>query len=325
MCFKCILYIFRRAHSYKKRATEALFLKNLLISETFRIMGGLFFLRRLRNGRIGGGGLAFFEAPEKDDDTGEDKGNRQELPHIECHAGLEIDLVVLDELHDEAQAEEEYQENAENGTPFQLRQLFGIHPQERKAQNDVPERLIKLRRMVRHTVVVRDIAGEIEAPRQIGHAAVNLRIEQIAETDQRSGEADRDDEPVENPPDVKAVLFPIPAGEPDHRQYQGYRAAVARQAAVPGLENLQESFPGGKIILRLVEDTVTETGSDNRCNQQGIQQRIQDFFADSFPPDEPAEDEITDDETGHKQQGIPANAEIPPEMYQLVVDVPNNR
>ena len=79
--------------------------------------------------RIGRSGLAVAEAPPEHDDAGEDEGDGQELSHIQGHAGLEVDLDVLDEFHNKADTEQADHEDAENGAPFQFRQLFGIHPQ----------------------------------------------------------------------------------------------------------------------------------------------------------------------------------------------------
>ena len=61
---------------------------------------------------------AFAAAPEKDDDTGDDEGNRQELTHVQRQSGLEPDLVVLDEFDDKADAEQEEEEDAD--TPQSL-------------------------------------------------------------------------------------------------------------------------------------------------------------------------------------------------------------
>ena len=146
-----------------------------LVAEGLGVVGGVLLLRAaFRNGRIGGGGLAVAEAPPEDDGAGKDEGDGQELSHVQRHAGLEVDLVVLDELDDKAEAEEEDQEDAEDGAPLELRELFGLKPQQRQAEEDITEGLIELRRVVRHTVVIRGVAGEVKAPREIRHGTVNL-------------------------------------------------------------------------------------------------------------------------------------------------------
>ena len=113
------------------------------------------------------------------------------------------------------------------------------------------------------------LAAELkhEAPGKGGHVAVNLGIEKIAQPYKTAGEGDGDAQAVDDPQEVDVVALAVLMGEPPDGQQQGYSPSVTGKSAFPGHENLEETLPGAEIVVRLIEDAVTQTGSHDGGNQ----------------------------------------------------------
>ena len=66
---------------------------------------------------------------------------------------------------------------------------------------------------------------------------------------------------------------------------------MAGKSTLPWHEYLPEPLPAAKIIIRLIEETMSQTGTDYRAYQKSIKERIKKGYRDSFPFEEPFEDE----------------------------------
>ena len=55
---------------------------------------------------------------------------------------------------------------------------------------------------------------------------------------------------------------------------------------------------------------MTETGTYNRTDEQGIKQRIEETFLDLFGSEKPSENKPSQYETGNEQNGVPSQLEI---------------
>ena len=78
---------------------------------------------------------------------------------------------------------------------------------------------------------------------------------------------DGDAQAVDDPQEVDVVALAVLMGEPPDGQQQGYSPSVTGKSAFPGHENLEETLPGAEIVVRLIEDAVTQTGSHDGGNQ----------------------------------------------------------
>ena len=85
-------------------------------------------------------------------------------------------------------------------------ELVLVHPHQQKPENQIREGLVDLGRMLGLRLAAK---VEDDSPRQAGHIAVNLGIEQVAETDHAAGEGHGDAQTVHYPHEVKAVLLAI--------------------------------------------------------------------------------------------------------------------
>ena len=126
---------------------------------------------------------------------------------------------------------------------------------------------------------------------------------------------------VEDPDKVDVVGLAVLPGPPPHAEQQHDGAAVTRQAALPGHENLPEALPAAEVIVGLVEDAVTQAGAHDGTDQQGVQQRVEQFLAHALTAEEPPEDIPAQDESRDEQQAVPAEFKIP-DMQDGRIDVP---
>lgn len=84
---------------------------------------------------------------------------------------------------------------------------------------------------------------------------------------------------------------------------------MACESAFPRHEYLQKALPASEIVVRLVEDAMSESGAYYRGYQEGIEQWIQQVLRDAFSSEKPSEDVPSQDEAWYEQYGIPSEAE----------------
>ena len=207
------------------------------------------------------------------------------MSHVEKHILLEFHLRVLDELDEEAGTEAADEEPADEEAAVHLVQFLFIDEDEDYAEDEVAESLVELGRMAgkafgmlsARPVELHPLVGawKTESPRKVGRAAENFGIEEISQTYERPGETYCNGEPVHNPHKVEVVLPAELVREPYHRDNQSDCSAVTRETALPWHENLREASPRAEVIVRLIEEAVSQTRPDNRGNQQSVKQIVQ--------------------------------------------------
>ena len=102
---------------------------------------------------------------------------------------------------------------------------------------------------------------------------------------------------IKNPYEIEVMLLAVMSCKPPHRDEEGYGTSVTCETALPRHEDLLESLPAGKIIVRLVEEAMSETGTNDRSYQKSIKKRIQKTFRHTFPSEEASEDVPSEDES----------------------------
>lgn len=236
-----------------------------------------------------------------------DERDAQDLSHVEHHVFLETDLRLLDKFDEETAAEAPYHEDADERPAPCLVQTPFVYGHQHKAQEEIRAGLVKLGRMLGLGLAAK---FEDKAPREIGHVAVNLRVEEVAQADEACCECHRDAQMVEQPDKVEMLLRTVFAGIPPHAQQQHYGAAMACEAAFPRHENLQEALPAAEIVVGLVEYAMSQPGADDGTEKERIQQRVKKVFAHALPLEEPLENIPAKYEPAHEKQRIPSQPEI---------------
>ena len=66
------------------------------------------------------------------------------------------------------------------------------------------------------------------------------------------------------------------------------------KSSLPGHEYLQEAGPAAEIIVRLVEEAVSEPCAYDGGYQQCIEERIEEALLDFLAAEEPGEDVVTE-------------------------------
>ena len=93
--------------------------------------------------------------------------------------------------------------------------------------------------------------------------------------------------------------------KPPHCNKQRDSAAMTGESAFPWHEYLPEPLPAAEIIVRLIEEAMAQTGSDDSTDQKRIEKRIKKSLRNPFPLEEPLEYEPSEDETRDEKQRIP--------------------
>ena len=224
------------------------------------------------------------------------------LSHVQDHILLESHLRLLDELDEETHSEASDEECSDKESSVELVKPVPVHQYLEDTQQEVAEGLIKLCRMLwlRLTTKLED-----ESPWKICDISVDFRIEEIAETDECSGEAYGNRKMVKNPYEIEIISTSVMSCKPPHCNEQRDSAAMTGESAFPWHEYLPEPLPAAEIIVRLIEEAMAQTGTDDSTDQKSIKKRIKKSLGNSFPLEEPLEDEPSKDETRDEKQRIP--------------------
>ena len=172
--------------------------------------------------------------------------------------------------------------------------------------------------MVRQSLPVPE---EDESPRKAGDIPVYLRIEQVAQTYEHTGEAHRDAQVVQQPEEVEPVLLSVMTCKPPHCQQKCYRATMAGKPSFPRHEYLPEALPAAEIIVRLIEDAVPKPCTHDSADKQCIQKRVEEFHRHPFSLEEPFENEPSENKARYKQYGIPSDGQRT-DMEYLRIHIP---
>ena len=102
---------------------------------------------------------------------------------------------------------------------------------------------------------------------------------------------------VKNPHEVEIIFSAVMLGEPPHRDEEGDCTAMTGKSSFPRHEDFPESFHAAQIIIRLIEEAMSKTGTYDGTYKKSIQKRIQQSFRHAFPSEEASEYEPSKDES----------------------------
>ena len=85
------------------------------------------------------------------------------------------------------------------------------------------------------------------------------------------------------------MLAAILLGKPPHREYKGYSTAMAGKSTFPRHEDFCKPLPACQIIIRLIEQTMAESGTYDGSYQKGEEKRIKKGCRNPLPLEEPFE------------------------------------
>ena len=90
--------------------------------------------------------------------------------------------------------------------------------------------------------------------------------------------------------------------KPPHCNEEGYRTSMAGETAFPRHEYLSESLPAAQIVVRLIEEAMTQAGTYYGSYQKGVEKRIKKGLGHALPPEEPSEYEPTEYESRNEKK-----------------------
>ena len=160
----------------------------------------------------GAGGNLFGVCPDEEAYAQEDKGDGENLSHVQDHVLFKSHLRVLYELDEDAAAEAHNHEQAHEGAAVHLVQIPLVKGVKHKAKEKICAGLVQLRGVAGGRFPV---ALEHEAPGKVCWVAVNLAVEQVSKADEAGREGDGDYKVVKEPHEVEVVLGTIFPGVPD--------------------------------------------------------------------------------------------------------------
>ena len=228
-----------------------------------------------------------FACPDHAIDAKNNERNAEELPHVEEHARLEAHLNVFGVLDEEAEGEDERDAEAEIEAFAHGNLPAPITIPAHKEEQGVGQGLVKLAGMTRIFVYFLKDKG----PWNIGHFADNLAVHQVSEPNEAGRDGRGDGDIVQQLPQFHLIFTAIePQGD-----HQAERSAVACQAFVAhempravgqkfeGNEHFEEMCTRRKIVVGLVEEAMSESGSYQYAQKAIDKERVEHVFFLLFP------------------------------------------
>ena len=246
----------------------------------------------------------------------EDKGDAEQLAHIEGHSLLEGDLFLLEELHEEAEEEDgedavaEVEAGADKGGA--VLRLCGctvlaavgvpmVNPQAEEKDDEVGNGFVELGGMARCELAIDEgfVCVEDEGPGHVGHFADDFRVHQVAQADAATGQRCGNGHVVDDGPHP----YPMLAGVEPHADEEADGAAVTGQSfvarevpalwrVVHGQEHFHESNAAGQVVAWLVEDAVTQACSDEGAEEAVDEEGVKLLFGNLLLTIEALHDEV---------------------------------
>ena len=94
---------------------------------------------------------------------------------------------------------------------------------------------------------------------------------------------------IQYPEKIEIMLAAILPGKPPHREDEGDRATMAGKSTFPRHEDFFKTLPACKVIIRLIEQTMAESGTDDGSDQKSEEKRIKKGRRNSLSLEEPLE------------------------------------
>lgn len=158
---------------------------------------------------------------------------------------------------------------------------------------------------------------EDDGPGEIAGNSENLRVEEVPESDQQSGEGDDNDHPIEQP---QIRLIGVASGVDEQRGQDADRGTVAGEPAFPHHQNLVRI---AEVVSRVVEEAMTEAracdGADHHVNQE----RSEIGFRLPLSPEDGTDDVVSDEEREREEDAVVPDRERT-DLEKVRVDTPDD-
>ena len=259
----------------------------------------------------------------------QDEGKGEELSHVEGHGLLEIDLLFLQELDEEAEGEDGGEAEAEIEAGADGDGRLGCHclclvpmavdDDSAGEDDEVGKGFVELGGMAWHGDAIdeRLVAVEDECPGDIGGLANNLGVHQIAQANEARHGGYGDGNIVHHDPRLDLGL----AAVEHHADDEADGAAVGCQAFVAsqpptavghetgGKEHLDETGHAGEVVLGFVEQAMPQACPDEHTKEAIEEEGVELLVLNLLLLVEPLHDEVGDDEPEAPQEAVPPDGE----------------
>lgn len=235
----------------------------------------------------------------------------EQLPHVEWERGFECLLHFLGVFYEEAGGEDIRQTESEEESRAYFLRIATVEIPADKEKQGIGDSLIELPGVARlHVHLFED-----ESPRHIGYSADYLGVHQIAQSDEACRDGGGDGDIVEHLPDWE-LCAPYIQEEGDH---QSQCSTVACQSGIAcefpsavfkeadGEQHLDDVFARGEEVVGFIEETVSQSCSDENADEAVDKERIEQFVFYLLLFVEFPHDEISRQQSDEPAQCIPAH------------------
>ena len=278
-------------------------------------------------------GIAFLQGVPHAPTAEEDEGDAEELTHVESHAALEIDLLLLEELDEEAEGEDggeakaEMEAGARSGFRCQGRGarsesgLVGVPIDEGSKDEDdeVGDGFVELGGMARcGDSVDEGVASmEDEAPREVGGVANDFGVHQISEADEAGHGGHGDGDIVHDCPGTDFSLAAIESHSDDESDGSAVGGETFVASILPGAighvvegdEHFEEMGAVGQVVAGLIEEAMAESGANEHADEAVEEEGLELLVFYFLQTVEALDDEVGGEEAEAPEQAVPADAE----------------
>ena len=192
----------------------------------------------------------------------------EDLADTEGKVGAVRRLAFFDEFDQKPKPEGGDEEEAEQKTAWRSGFELDVESIQPHEDRSVGDRLVELCGM---SLCIVDLV-ENDGPGDIGGDSENLRVEEITESDQQSGEGDDNDHPIEQP---QIRLIGVASGVDEQRCQNADRATVAGEPAFPHHEHLVRI---AEVVSRVVEEAMPQACARDRADHHVRQERCEIGF-----------------------------------------------
>ena len=230
--------------------------------------------------------VSFFAGVEHEPEAGYDEGDAQELTHVKGHALLKVHLNLLAELNEKAECEYGGYAEPKVESRAYLFLVLAVNEHDDCKDDEVGNSLVELGGMACKILAVLD---EYETPVGAGGLAHDLGVHEVTQTDAGCGERGGHADHIYALQDLDLVL----AAVKPHSYYDADGTAVAGKSAISyklyaslrhetyGKKHLYEMLAAGKVILGLIEDTVSQACSGQYSNKAVNEKRLKSLLLDA--------------------------------------------
>lgn len=251
--------------------------------------------------------VLFFAGAKNKPEAADDEGDAQELTHVKGHALLKVHLNLLAEFNEEAECEYGGYTEPKVESRAYLFLVLAVNEHDDCKDDEVGNSLVELGGMACKILAVLD---KDETPVGSGWLAYNLGVHKVAQADAGCGERGGHADHIYALQDLDLVL----AAVKPHSYYDADGTAVAGKSAISyklyaslrhktyGQEHLDEMLAAGKVILGLIEDTVTQTGTDKNTQEAVKEQGLKSLLFDAAVLVESFDYKISGHKTDHPHE-----------------------